>query len=46
LLENKWDYWSVFVAFRVSNLVLVYFFTGATKVKGWNIFYFFYNWAV
>lgn len=41
LLGSKWEYWGVFVAFTVSNLILVYFFTFATKVKGWKIFYFF-----
>lgn len=41
LLGGKWEYWGVFVAFTVSNCALVYFFTWATKVKGWKIFYFF-----
>ncbi|KAI4251098.1 MAG: hypothetical protein LQ352_005065 [Teloschistes flavicans] len=38
---GKWGFWGIFVAFTVSNLVLVYFLTWATKIKNWKIFYFF-----
>lgn len=41
LLGSQWAYWGVFVGFTVSNLMLVYYFTWATKVKGWKAFYFF-----
>ncbi|KAL8687983.1 MAG: hypothetical protein Q9218_005987 [Villophora microphyllina] len=30
---GKWGFWGIFVAFTVSNLVLVYFLTWATKIK-------------
>lgn len=40
-LGGKWGCWGIFVLFTVSNLYLVYFFTWATKVKGWKLFYFF-----
>jgi ATP-binding cassette subfamily G (WHITE) protein 2 (SNQ2) len=41
LLGSHWAYWAVFVGFTVSNFGLVYYFTWATKVKGWKPFYFF-----
>jgi ATP-binding cassette subfamily G (WHITE) protein 2 (SNQ2) len=41
LLGSHWEYWGVFMAFTVSNLALVYYFTWATKVKGWKPFGFF-----
>ncbi|KAL8987359.1 MAG: hypothetical protein Q9177_003420 [Variospora cf. flavescens] len=36
-----WGFWGIFLAFTVSNLILVYFLTWATKVKRWKMFYFF-----
>lgn len=36
-----WGFWGIFVAFTCSNLALVYFFTWATKIKKWKLFYFF-----
>jgi ATP-binding cassette, subfamily G (WHITE), member 2, SNQ2 len=36
-----WGYYGIFVAFTVLNLALVYFFTWATKIKRWKLFYFF-----
>lgn len=41
LLPNKWAYWGIFLAFTAVNVALVYFFTWATKVKRWKLFYFF-----
>ncbi|OCL05443.1 hypothetical protein AOQ84DRAFT_390869 [Glonium stellatum] len=41
LLGSKWQYWGIFLVFTFTNLVLVYFFTWATKVKRWKLFYFF-----
>jgi ATP-binding cassette subfamily G (WHITE) protein 2 (SNQ2) len=41
LLENKWAYWGIFFLFTVLNVGLVYFFTWATKVRRWKLFYFF-----
>ncbi|KAL8941766.1 MAG: hypothetical protein Q9216_002051 [Gyalolechia sp. 2 TL-2023] len=38
---GKWGFWGIFLAFTVSNLVLVYCFTWATKIKRWKLFYFF-----
>lgn len=38
---GKWGFWGIFLAFTVSNFVLVYFLTWATKIKGWKLFYFF-----
>ncbi|KAL4863809.1 hypothetical protein BDV12DRAFT_189408 [Aspergillus spectabilis] len=38
---GKWGAWGVFVGFTVVNLALVYFFTWATKVKRWRLFWFF-----
>ncbi|KAL7811019.1 P-loop containing nucleoside triphosphate hydrolase protein [Trichoderma aethiopicum] len=40
-LGGKWGCWGIFLAFTFSNLALVYFFTWATKVKYWKLFYFF-----
>jgi ATP-binding cassette subfamily G (WHITE) protein 2 (SNQ2) len=40
-LGGQWGSWGIFVVFTFSNLALVYFFTWATKVKGWKLFYFF-----
>lgn len=40
-LVGKWGSWGIFVLFTLTNLVLVYFFTWATKVKRWKLFYFF-----
>ncbi|QGI71281.1 hypothetical protein CEK26_003618 [Fusarium fujikuroi] len=40
-LGGQWGSWGIFVGFTFSNLALVYFFTWATKVKGWKLFYFF-----
>ncbi|KAF4333979.1 ATP-binding protein multidrug cassette transport [Fusarium beomiforme] len=40
-LGGQWGSWGIFVIFTVSNFALVYFFTWATKVKGWKLFYFF-----
>ncbi|WKT52709.1 AAA ATPase domain [Fusarium oxysporum f. sp. vasinfectum] len=40
-LGGQWGSWGIFVVFTFSNLALVYFFTWATKVKGWRLFYFF-----
>lgn len=37
-LGGKWGYWGIFLLFTFSNLVLVYFFTWATKVKKWKLF--------
>jgi ATP-binding cassette subfamily G (WHITE) protein 2 (SNQ2) len=31
-------YWAIFLAFTLSNVVLVYFFCWATKIKHWKIF--------
>lgn len=41
LLGGRWEYYGVFVLFTFVNLGLVFFFTWATKVKGWKLFYFF-----
>ncbi len=45
LSPNKWGgiwgCWGIFLAFTCSNLMLVYFFTWATKIKRWKLFYFF-----
>jgi ATP-binding cassette subfamily G (WHITE) protein 2 (SNQ2) len=41
LLGNKWAYWGIFLIFTVVNVGLVYFFTWATKVKRWKLFYLF-----
>ncbi|OCK97384.1 uncharacterized protein K441DRAFT_606404 [Cenococcum geophilum 1.58] len=41
LLASKWSYWGIFLVFTFTNLGLVYFFTWATKVKRWKLFYFF-----
>lgn len=38
---GKWGFWGIFMAFTVSNLILVYFLTWATKIKKWKLFYFF-----
>ncbi|KAK4095235.1 hypothetical protein Purlil1_31 [Purpureocillium lilacinum] len=40
-LGGQWGCWGIFMIFTVSNLFLVYFFTWATKVRGWKLFYFF-----
>ncbi|KAH6873875.1 hypothetical protein B0T10DRAFT_465970 [Thelonectria olida] len=40
-LGGIWGCWAIFVDFTVGNFVLVYFFTWATKVKGWKFFNFF-----
>lgn len=40
-LGGKWGCWGIFLAFTFGNLALVYFFTWATKVKYWKLFYFF-----
>jgi ABC-type multidrug transport system permease subunit len=40
-LVGKWGCWAIFVLFTLVNLFLVYFFTWATKVKRWKLFYFF-----
>ncbi|KAF6512916.1 hypothetical protein HZS61_007722 [Fusarium oxysporum f. sp. conglutinans] len=40
-LGGQWGSWGIFVVFTFSNLALVYFFTWATKLKGWKLFYFF-----
>jgi ATP-binding cassette subfamily G (WHITE) protein 2 (SNQ2) len=40
-LGNKWEYFGIFILFTSVNLFLVYFFTWATKVKGYKLFYFF-----
>ncbi|KAH6634752.1 ABC drug exporter AtrF [Chaetomium sp. MPI-SDFR-AT-0129] len=39
--DNMWAYLGVFVLFTVVNVVLFYFFTWATRVKRWKVFYFF-----
>ncbi|KAI9803139.1 MAG: hypothetical protein M1833_001210 [Piccolia ochrophora] len=39
--EDKWPYWAIFVLFTLTNVGLVYFFTWATKIKRWKLFYFF-----
>ena len=36
-----WGFWGIFLAFTVSNLILVYFLTWATMIKRWKMFYFF-----
>ena len=41
LNDNLWAFWAVFLLFTLSSLMLVYFFTWATKVRGWKLFYFF-----
>ncbi|POR36723.1 Uncharacterized protein TPAR_03074 [Tolypocladium paradoxum] len=40
-LGGRWGCWGIFVLFTLGNLALVYFFTWATKVKRWKLFYFF-----
>ncbi|KAL2812989.1 pleiotropic drug resistance protein, ABC superfamily [Aspergillus granulosus] len=40
-MGGKWGAWGIFVLFTAVNLGLVYFFTWATKVKRWKVFYFF-----
>ncbi|KAJ6441375.1 multidrug resistance protein CDR1 [Purpureocillium lavendulum] len=40
-LGGEWGCWAVFLLFTACNLFLVYFFTWATRVKGWKLFYFF-----
>lgn len=40
-LGGQWGCWGIFVLFTILNFGLVYFFTWATKVKGWKVFYFF-----
>jgi ATP-binding cassette subfamily G (WHITE) protein 2 (SNQ2) len=40
-LGGIWGCWAIFVAFTIGNFALVYFFTWATKVRCWKLFYFF-----
>jgi len=41
MVGGIWGYWGIFLAFTFSNLALFFFFTWATKVKHWKLFYFF-----